>query len=121
MNLQHLVNNLMLDDWTEDEIGDALFVIDKPLAKITLADVRIAIESARNNTKPNISSLISLEQANKEARIRAQLTHDKHTGIACPHCGTELYDQSDTIMCSYPPLKTVACSGCGFKGTRVVA
>jgi predicted RNA-binding Zn-ribbon protein involved in translation (DUF1610 family) len=119
MNLQHLVNNLMLDDWTENEIGDALFAIDKPLAKITLADVRLAIESIRNHTKPTISSLISLEQANIEARARARLLHEKRTGIACPHCGTELFVVSEESMCSSPPLKSVACNGCGFKGTRV--
>ena len=41
-------------------------------------------------------------------------------GIACPKCGTELYDSNPMItLTSIPPKKNIHCNKCDYVGYRV--
>lgn len=44
----------------------------------------------------------------------------KPNGIACPHCGKELFDtEPNSVLTSMPPQKVVGCMDCGWKGKRI--
>ena len=63
--------------------------------------------------------LKSLKDHNKEklADIQAKQKQLKGNGIACPDCGKELFDSSETVLLSNPPQYEVECK-CGFQGLR---
>lgn len=54
--------------------------------------------------------LIPLEEYNKKKVESFQRPrYPKPNGIACPKCGSELYDESAEILLSYPEQKRVIC------------
>jgi hypothetical protein len=60
--------------------------------------------------------LITLEEHNKRA---TQINHTGGNGIACPNCGSELFDNNDSlVLTSYPPQYLIFCRECNYKGTR---
>ena len=68
--------------------------------------------------------LKTLEEANREARQRYENRRramEPHAnGIACPKCGSELWDSNPTTtLSSSPPQKNVHCPSCDFRGYRV--
>ena len=64
--------------------------------------------------------LKTLEQANLDAFVRhASANKPRPSGIACPRCGAELFDNNDgVVLTSNPPQIGVHCA-CGHKGTRI--
>lgn len=61
-----------------------------------------------------MKQLISLEEHNKRVR---QVNETGGNGIACPNCGSELFD-TDLSLLSYPPQYKIFCRNCNYKGTR---
>jgi hypothetical protein len=60
--------------------------------------------------------LISLEEHN---RIATQINETGGNGIACPNCGSELFDSpSSIVLTSYPQQYLTFCRSCNYKGTR---
>jgi hypothetical protein len=63
--------------------------------------------------------LIGLDEWN-DTRKPQYIPKPLWNGIACPKCGSEMYDSNpDHVLMSYPPKVSVACA-CGFHGSRVV-
>ena len=61
--------------------------------------------------------LISLEEHNKRA---TQPNETGGNGIACPNCGSELFDSNNSIvLTSYPLQYGIFCKQCDYKGTRL--
>ena len=58
--------------------------------------------------------LISLEEHNK---IATQIDETGGNGIACPNCGSELFDSGLTLTLN-PPLHLTFCRHCTYKGNR---
>jgi DNA-directed RNA polymerase subunit RPC12/RpoP len=58
--------------------------------------------------------LISLEEHNK---IATQINETGGNGIACPNCGSELFDTELILLCN-PPQYHIICQNCNYKGTR---
>ena len=51
--------------------------------------------------------------------VQKAFNHCRKNNIACPKCGSELYDTRPfETLASLPPQKAVAC-GCGYTGYRV--
>ena len=68
----------------------------------------------------------SLDEYNKRRRAehdatRRAMNRGNPNGIACPTCGSELFDSTpyETMM-SDPPQKRVHCNECRYSGLRVV-
>lgn len=60
--------------------------------------------------------LISLEEHNK---IKTQINETGGNGIACPNCGSELFDSPGAIILAvYPGQYPTFCRNCNYKGTR---
>jgi hypothetical protein len=67
--------------------------------------------------------LRTLEAANADAFQRRQDGKPVPNGIACPKCGSELWDTRPNVtLTSYPAQKEVGCPNieCGYMGTRFV-
>jgi len=63
-------------------------------------------------TKP----LITLEEHNKQ---KLTIYETQGNGIACPNCGSELFDVNNMMaLASYPPQFAVFCRKCKYQGTR---
>jgi C4-type Zn-finger protein len=63
-----------------------------------------------------MKKLISLEEHN---RIATQINETGGNGIACPNCGSELFDSPDSIVLTSNPLQYFTfCRSCNYKGTR---
>lgn len=63
-----------------------------------------------------MKKLISLEEHNKRA---TQPNETGGNGIACPNCGSELFDSVDSIvLTSMIPQYYIFCRECNYKGTR---
>ena len=58
--------------------------------------------------------LITLEEHN---RIATQINETGGNGIACPNCGSELFD-TGMALCSFPAQYQTFCRECTYKGTR---
>jgi hypothetical protein len=58
--------------------------------------------------------LISLEEHNK---IATQINESGGNGIACPNCGSELFDNGETLLC-WPNQYLTICRECNYKGSR---
>jgi hypothetical protein len=58
--------------------------------------------------------LKTLEEHNK---IATQINETGGNGIACPNCGSELFD-SGTILASCPAQYLTFCRECNYKGSR---
>ena len=67
--------------------------------------------------------LIPLEEHNAKARSIQSINYNYFpvkNGIACPNCGTELWDSNPMItLTSYPAQKDVHCTECHYKGYRI--
>ena len=67
--------------------------------------------------------MIELDDYNKMAHLRHfQVNGGKPrlNGIACPDCGSELFDSDPRYtLASNPPQKNVHCDECGFRGYRI--
>lgn len=68
--------------------------------------------------------LKSLDEFNESARnahkVVDQLYKPRPNGIACPQCGSELWDSSPHItLTSSPPQKNIHCPACGYYGYRI--
>ena len=67
----------------------------------------------------------TLEEHNAERRahhdaMQRAMTKQQKNGIACPKCGSELYDCTPQEMqLSSPPQKAVRCTSCTFSGYRL--
>jgi hypothetical protein len=59
--------------------------------------------------------LITLEEHNK---IKSQQCSMVGNGIACPDCGSELFDLGVSLH-HYPPKYRIFCKNCNYKGTRL--
>ncbi len=59
--------------------------------------------------------LISLEEHNKRS---TQINETVENGIACPNCGSELFDEPHIMLTSNPPQYKIFCKNCNYKGTR---
>ncbi len=61
--------------------------------------------------------LITLEEHNRKS-MSTQITNEpKLNGIACPKCGSELYDTNPmVVLTSYPPQKNIHCVECDYVG-----
>lgn len=70
------------------------------------------------------NNLISLEENNSNAFAGTKFNYGgkpMQNGVACPKCGSELYDSSPNItLTSSPEQKYVHCDKCGHKGTRFI-
>jgi len=44
----------------------------------------------------------------------------KPSGIACPSCGEEMTEESDTFLLSHPPQVRISCPQCGRRETVFV-
>ena len=43
----------------------------------------------------------------------------RHNGLACPVCGTELFDSDkDWVLMMYPLKVKIHCEGCDYRGSR---
>ena len=63
-----------------------------------------------------MKKLISLEEHN---RIATQVNETGGNGIACPNCGSELFDSPNSIALTSNPLQyLIFCRSCNYKGTR---
>ena len=62
--------------------------------------------------------LITLEQHTHMVMTRE--SEKKYNGIACPECGSELFDPNDIIYDSYPAQVDTQCSGCEYRGMRFI-
>lgn len=65
----------------------------------------------------------SLDQHNQDTWKKFQdyfmMHHSKCNGIACPSCGTELYDTNPSVqLASWPPQYHVHCKECAYTGYR---
>lgn len=58
--------------------------------------------------------LISLEDHNK---IATYINEKSGNGIACPNCGSELFD-TGIALASNPPQYKISCRQCKYNGTR---
>jgi hypothetical protein len=58
--------------------------------------------------------LKTLEEHNK---IATQTPQTQGNGIACPNCGSELFDTGVSLT-SYPPQYKIYCRECNYKGSR---
>jgi len=63
------------------------------------------------------AKLVSLEEW-EEQILPASLVYEHKNGIACPECGTELYDDTTSVLLSCPPQYPIFCKKCGFIGSR---
>lgn len=61
-----------------------------------------------------MKQLITLEEHNKRV---TQVNETGGNGIACPNCGSELFDTGLSLCCN-PPLHKIFCRNCNYKGTR---
>lgn len=61
-----------------------------------------------------MKQLISLEEHNKRA---TQVNETGGNGIACPNCGSELFDNG-IVLTSWPAQHYTICKNCNYKGTR---
>lgn len=66
----------------------------------------------------------TLDEFNESARKAHELVDKLHqprpNGIACPQCGTELWDSNPMItLTSNPPQKNIHCPACGYRGYRI--
>ena len=64
----------------------------------------------------------TLEEYNKRRREEFMINSSlpRPNGIVCSQCGTELMDSNPmVVLASYPPLKEVICSFCGYEDYRV--
>jgi Zn ribbon nucleic-acid-binding protein len=59
------------------------------------------------------------ERSKHWSDARRKMSHPEEfgNGIACPTCGTELYDTGQAMSVS-PTILRVKCIHCGFKGER---
>ena len=64
--------------------------------------------------RPMTKKLKTLEEHNK---IATQINETGGNGIACPNCGSELFD-SDAILLSSPQQYLTFCRECNYKGSR---
>lgn len=68
--------------------------------------------------------LKTLEENNAEAFENNKslcVNEPRLNGIACPKCGTELFDSNPNItLSSWPAQKNVHCDKCGYVGYRFV-
>jgi hypothetical protein len=64
--------------------------------------------------RPMTKKLKTLEEHNK---IATQINETGGNGIACPNCGSELFD-SGTILTSCPAQYLTICRECNYKGSR---
>lgn len=56
----------------------------------------------------------------KRREMYAQFDRPVKNGVACPECGSELYDSHPSVtLTSWPPQKTVHCENCEYKGYRI--
>jgi|TARA_Y100000310_G_scaffold312211_1_gene359270 uncharacterized protein with PIN domain len=62
-------------------------------------------------------NLTVLDEYNRN-KINKQNTTPKSNNIACPDCGNELQDTSDSILSAHPIKVCVQCPKCGYKGCR---
>lgn len=67
-----------------------------------------------------MNNLESLESYNlKRTQEYEHLKRLQKNGIACPKCGSEMFDSDpQVVLTSNPPKKNVACQ-CGYRGYRV--
>jgi C4-type Zn-finger protein len=67
--------------------------------------------------------LKTLDEHNSTARIIQSFDNKPNkNGIACPKCGSELYDSNPMItLASFPAKKNIACmkEDCGYIGYRI--
>lgn len=65
--------------------------------------------------------LKSLEQFNREqAELYRRLDETHPNGIACPECGSQLWDSNPSVLVlTKPPRVHIHCPACGFSGSRV--
>jgi len=47
----------------------------------------------------------------------SQINKTGGNGIACPNCGSELFDTGVSLI-SYPPQYKIYCRECDYKGSR---
>lgn len=54
--------------------------------------------------------------------MSTQITNEpKLNGIACPKCGSELYDTNPmVVLTSYPPKKNIHCVECDYVGFSLI-
>jgi DNA-directed RNA polymerase subunit RPC12/RpoP len=64
--------------------------------------------------RPMTKKLKTLEEHNK---IATQTPQTQGNGIACPNCGSELFDTGVELL-SYPPQYKIFCRECNYKGSR---
>lgn len=65
-------------------------------------------------TRPMTKKLKTLEEHNK---IATQINETVGNGIACPNCGSELFDNGIALT-SNPPQYQIFCRECNYKGSR---
>ena len=61
-----------------------------------------------------MKQLISLKEHNKRATT---VNETGGNGIACPNCGSELFDSGATLL-AWPAQYHIFCRECNYKGTR---
>lgn len=68
-----------------------------------------------------MSDLKNLDSFNEEkSKSYSSLSVPRLNGIACPKCGSELYDSNPSFsLMTYPPKKAINCSKCEYTGYRV--
>jgi len=64
--------------------------------------------------RPMTKKLKTLEEHNK---IATQINETSGNGIACPNCGSELFD-TGIALTSNPPQYLTFCRECNYKGSR---
>lgn len=62
-----------------------------------------------------MKKLISLEEHNKRARA---VNETGGNGIACPNCGSELFDHKDSIILTTLNQYPTFCRACNYRGIR---
>ncbi len=76
--------------------------------------------------RKHMKNLKSLEDFNKERGYPAYCIPSQDpvlNGIACPKCGSELFDENPMeVLASIPPNKRIGCHSkdCNFSGYRVL-
>jgi len=68
-----------------------------------------------------MKTLDEFNESARKAHERLDKLNQPHpNGIACPSCGTELWDSNPMMtLTSNPPQKNIHCPACGYHGFRI--
>lgn len=63
-----------------------------------------------------MSELMPIDDYRKQKRDAWEYEKERHTGIACPKCGNEMF-HNNRVVATYPPCMDITCRSCGHKET----